>query len=218
MRTRSTWMPESIAAFSLAPMKYTCRKKRVCRTAKSKKITSSKVKRTITGKPPKLALPIHAKEGGRLETENPSVSTSAIPRAIDMVPRVAIKGLIPRLVTKTPLAMPTIPPKIKPQKIAIGIGIPVNKSIATTVDDKAITEPTERSKPPDANNIAIPMTIIAVGVMPTATARKLEKLKKYGLILAITTIIATIRAIKVSSRISIKDCNIRRKKRGFTDV
>ena len=150
----------------------------MCRTAKSNKTTNTKVTMTITGKSPKLAFPIQANEDGRLDTENPSVKTSAIPLAIDIVPSVAIKGFIPKLVTNTPLAIPITPPIIRPQRTAINIGIPVNNNIATTVEDKAITDPTERSKPPEANNIAMPITMMAVGVMPTATARKFEKLKK----------------------------------------
>ena len=47
-------------------------------------------------------------------------------------------------------------------KTETGIEYPESISIATTVEDKAITEPTERSKPPDANKIAIPITMMAV--------------------------------------------------------
>ena len=141
-------------------------------------MTSRMTMRTMTGNPLTFALPIHAKEAGKLDTEKPSVNTSAMPRAIDIVPNVAIKGLIPRLVTSTPFTTPITAPRISPQNMANGIGMPLSSSIATTVEDSAMTDPTDRSNPPEASKIAMPMTMIAVGAIPTATARKLEKLKK----------------------------------------
>jgi len=157
---------------------------------------------TNAGIPAKLALPIHANSAGKLEIENPSVSTSAIPRAMDIVPRVATNGLIPRAVTSRPLTRPATAPTSKPNPTAAGIERPPKRSIATMVDDKAITDPTDRSKPPDASSMAIPITMIAIGVIPTDTARKLAMEKKWGDKYDITAMIRSINAISVSSRVS----------------
>tara|TARA_B100001059_G_C17822447_1_gene579139 strand:- start:954 stop:1325 length:372 start_codon:yes stop_codon:yes gene_type:complete len=121
-----------------------------------------------------LDFPIQPKLAGRLESEKPSVRTNAKPRAIDIVPRVAISGLMLKAVTKQPLERPINAPSKMLMKTETGIEYPESISIATTVEDKAITEPTERSNPPDANKIAIPITMMAVGAIPTEMALKFE--------------------------------------------
>jgi hypothetical protein len=83
------------------------------------------------------------------------------------------------------------------------MGMPERSNMATTVEESAITEPTDKSNPPEANRIAIPITMIAFGAMPTITARKFGKLKKYGLIFDITMMIAVINTINVNSRMSM---------------
>jgi len=122
---------------------------------------------------------------------------------MDIVPSVATRGLIPRAVTSSPLTSPATPPTNRPTATAAGIDSPSKSSIATTVDDKAITDPTDKSKPPDANNIDIPITMMAIGVMPTDTARKFAMEKKYGDRYDITAMIRRISARSVNSLVSI---------------
>ena len=80
------------------------------------------------------------------------------PRA-QTIAQVAISGLMLKAVTKQPQERPINAPSKMLMKTETGIEYPESISIATTVEDKAITEPTERPTP-DANKIAIPITMM----------------------------------------------------------
>ena len=84
---------------------------------------------------------------------------------------------------------------------ATGIDHPASSSIATTVLAKAMTDPTERSKPPEASRIAMPMTMIALGVMPMVIALKLATDRKCGEASVIARTMRAIRTRSVSSRV-----------------
>ena len=90
----------------------------------------------------------------------PPEKISAKPRAIPIIPNVAINGGTFSLVIKIPFANPRIAPKPRVTRIVRKRFPVAAKTIPPTTAEQANTEPTERSIPPEIITKVSPTAII----------------------------------------------------------
>ena len=128
----------------------------------------------------------------RNDGENPEMGlpfeyNRAAPRATLIIPRVEIKGGSLPNVIKRPFTKPQPSPTANPLIMAIGMGSPVCKTLASTTPEKAKIDPTERSIPAVMITKVIPTAMIALIAVCWAIFSKIEIVKKYGVRIHSTT-------------------------------
>ena len=89
----------------------------------------------------------------------PVVSTVATPRATDIIPSVTRNGRIPTTATRRPLTSPQSSATVSPATKAGITGVPLRISRAIVTDERASTEPTDRSIPRTIRTIVIAIAI-----------------------------------------------------------
>ena len=89
----------------------------------------------------------------------PVVRTVAIPRATDIIPSVTRNGKIPTTATSSPLTNPQSSATVSPASNAGVTGVPLRISKAIVTDERASTEPTDKSIPRTIRTIVIAMAI-----------------------------------------------------------
>jgi hypothetical protein len=102
-----------------------------------------------------------------------------------MVPKVTIKALIFAFVTRNPLSSPMAEPKTT--AIMHAVKIPRDCKPIARAADKAITEPTDKSKSPEIRRNVIPKAIIPLIDVCRSTFEMFLTVKKLGLIKIVTT-------------------------------
>jgi len=123
---------------------------------------------TGIGKPSQCPDPMNPNEGPSRVMGNPPVHNIVSPRAMLSIPSVATNGGSLKRVMTNPLNQPSTVPTIRPAAIAPetvtskdtsvrGTATPFFSNPAATAPDRASTDPTERSIPPER----------MISVMPT---------------------------------------------------
>src|SRR5215471_3865048 len=104
-----------------------------------------------------------------------------------MAPRVTMKGGI----LSDAMAAPVASPQRAPAAIAVAmprmIGAPATMASAPATPDNAMTEPTDRSMPPDTITIVMPIAITIMTAVWRATPARLPADRNLGSSAAITT-------------------------------
>ncbi|GHU81520.1 hypothetical protein FACS189468_4340 [Spirochaetia bacterium] len=136
----------------------------------------------IVGIPKITPFPRKLNEGGTFLNDcgDPRVTTIASPRAIDIVPKVQIIGEILVLLITIPFINPNIRLTANATRQAVKIFIPAIYNTPVIAPDTPSTAPTERSIPPDASTIVIPIAIIPSAQRPIIVGRILLHVKKWG--------------------------------------
>src|SRR5712691_4659516 len=114
------------------------------------------------------------------EIGRPAVKTRAPPRAMLIMPRVAMKAGRRPLVISMPFTRPQVPPTAMPAAMAAPVGQPARNAAASTTPASASSEPTERSMPPERITKVIPTAITALMLVCSATLSRLETDRKCG--------------------------------------
>ena len=114
------------------------------------------------------------------EIGRPSAHIRASPRATLIMPRVAMNGGRRPIVTIAPFTSPQSAALVSASVTASGNPAPDCKALARTTPERASTEPTERSMPPDMIANVIPAATIALIALCSRTFSRFETVRKCG--------------------------------------
>src|SRR5438093_6721582 len=114
------------------------------------------------------------------EMGRPCVNRSAAPRAMLIMPSVAMNGGRRPIEIKTPLPIPHASPTSNPIVNASGIDRPAARLLAITAPENANTEPTDRSIPAVIITNVIPAATTAIIEVCSAILSRFETVRKYG--------------------------------------
>src|SRR5439155_9134876 len=114
------------------------------------------------------------------EMGRPCVNRSAAPRAMLIMPSVAMNGGRRPIEIKTPLPIPHTRPTDNPIVNASGIDRPAARLLAITTPENARTEPTDRSIPAVIITNVIPAATTAIIEVCSAILSRFETVRKYG--------------------------------------
>jgi hypothetical protein len=126
--------------------------------------------------------PVASKRKPRPKPEigRPSASMSAPPRAMLIMPSVAMNGGSRPKVTRRPLARPHTRPTISPMPIPTGTGSPAASERPSAMPASASTDPTDRSMPPETMTNVMPTATIALIAVCSSTFRRFDTVRKCG--------------------------------------
>jgi len=132
----------------------------------------------------------------------------AIPLNINIAPKVVIKGFISSLVIIKPMHIPIVIPIKREIKIAIKNGTLFTNNIPRIIPIEARTDPADKSKPPDINNIVIPAAIIELTETLNSILLKFCTDKKESVFIPAIVIIMRITIIRIDSLLKKSFFNI----------
>src|SRR6185295_9066125 len=114
------------------------------------------------------------------EIGRPEVKTRAAPRAMLIMPRVAMNAGRRPFVMRRPFTSPLAPPTPSPARMAAGTGQPPCSAQASTTPESASSEPTDRSIPPERITNVIPRAMTALMLVCSITLSRFETERKCG--------------------------------------
>lgn len=174
-------MPDRRAASRFPPIAYIARPEYVRR--RTKPVINAAATSTSTGygrKPNSSPLPSSATQPPT-PMGRPSAITSARPRAIESIARVAMNEGIRPTVISSPETTPASVPAARPTITASHSGSPALVAVQPmTIPDSPATEPTERSMPPLTITNVIPKASTATTAACTPTLSRLFAPRKSG--------------------------------------
>src|ERR1700712_1263574 len=120
-------------------------------------------------------------------TVRPCVIMSSVPRIIDKLANVATNEGKPRSVISNPFPSPSARPTARVATTMSGMGAPLFRRRAATIEENPITDPTDRSSPRMAMTIVMPIPTIAEIDARTITPWMFNGVKNRGLRIEKTT-------------------------------
>ena len=135
-----------------------------------------------TGMGPTEPWPMDLKLDGNVKRPSgrPPVASRQSPRAITMTDRDTMKWWRPTLVTRSPMMAPIPTVATIAMTDASQGSTPRRKSQPAMTMASAVTEPTERSIPPEISRIVIPTTTIPSTAKAMAITRMFVQVMKYS--------------------------------------
>ena len=164
------------------------------------------ITRIITGTPSSVPLPMKFSFPEKPEIARPSAMYSAPPRAMDIMPSVAINAGRFTRVTSRPLTRPHTPPVSTQPASAAPSGTPLLSMAPSRMPANATTEPTDRSMPPVMTTIIMPIARIPLTAACFQTFSRLRGTRKVGDTILSTMMTARKMTIRPKSRANALGC------------